>query len=37
MNWLLTHQHFLAAITAINGASIVALIIGISFNPSVKE
>ena len=35
--WLLDHQPLLCAIAAINGASIVALIIGISFTPSVKE
>jgi hypothetical protein len=37
LNWLLAHQSFLAAIAVFNGASIVALIIGISFTPSVKE
>jgi hypothetical protein len=38
MQSLLAHQHFLSAIiAAINGASIVALVIGISYQPTVKE
>jgi hypothetical protein len=34
MDWLIAHQGFLAAFAGINGASIVALIIGISYRPT---
>jgi hypothetical protein len=37
LQFLLTHQIQLAAIAAINGASIVAIIIGVSYRPQVKE
>jgi hypothetical protein len=37
LQFLLTHQLLLAAIAVINGASIVALVIGISYQPQENQ
>ena len=37
MQWLLTHQHLLAAVTVINGATLAASFFALSFKQPVKE
>lgn len=37
LQFLLTHQPLLIAVIGINGASIVALVIGVGYRPSAKE
>jgi hypothetical protein len=35
--WLLTHQPLLIAVIGVNAASLVALVIGVSYRPGAKE
>jgi hypothetical protein len=37
LQWLLTHQPLLIAVTLLNGAALVALVIGVGYRPQPLE